>query len=82
MIITESKSIKESIDALSVEEFDSVLYDCGIESIKPSVKSQYVKCLNVSVKSDYQKNIPQYFLQEDYYEIRRNENERKGNEAA
>lgn len=75
MIITESKSIKESIDALSVEEFDSVLYDCGIESIKPSIRSQYVKCLNVSVKSDYQKNIPQYTLREDYYEIRRNENE-------
>jgi hypothetical protein len=52
MSITESKKIKESIDALSVEEFDKVLRDCGIESIKPSVKSEYVECLNEVCDTD------------------------------
>jgi hypothetical protein len=37
---------KESIDTLSVEEFDKVLCDCGIETIKPSDGSQYVEVMS------------------------------------
>ena len=69
MSITESKKIKKNIDKLSLEEFDKILYDCGIESIKPSIKSEYVTCLNALTTTDYRKSIPEYSLKEEYFEV-------------
>ena len=41
----EFQKIKQHIDVLSQEEFDNILFDCGIETIKPSIESDYVKAL-------------------------------------
>lgn len=65
----ELRKIKESIERLSIEEFEMILFDCGIESIKPSDKSGYVKCLNILADTDYRKNITQYFLQDEYFVV-------------
>ena len=69
MSMMESMRIREKIGSLSVEEFDKILYDCGIESIKPSIKSEYVKCLNILKDVDYRKCVTKYVLQEEYFEI-------------
>lgn len=69
MSIAESMRIKECIENLSIEEFDKILHDCGIESIKPSIKSGYVKCLNVLADIDYRKDVPQYALEDEYFEV-------------
>lgn len=69
MSIAESMRIKESIENMTIEEFDEILYDCGIESIKPSIKSEYVKCLNVLADIEYRKNVPQYSLKDEYFEV-------------
>ena len=45
--INEIENIKERIDNYSVEEFDKVLFECGIERIKPSIESDYVQALKV-----------------------------------
>lgn len=66
---TESKRIRESIEKLTVEEFDKILQDCGIESIGPSIKSEYVKCLNVLADTEYRKNVPQYSVGDEYFEV-------------
>ena len=42
----ELKKIEDYLSGLSEEELDGVLFDCGIESIKPSIDSDYVKCLH------------------------------------
>ena len=75
MNISESKKIKKSIDNLSLEEFDKILYDCGIESIKPSIQSEYITCLNALTNNDYRKSVTQYFLQEEYFEVEKLEQE-------
>lgn len=74
-IIIESMKIKKDIQSLTVEEFDNILYDCGIESIKPSIKSEYVRCLNMLVDVDYRKNVPQYIMQDEYFEIEKDRRE-------
>lgn len=74
-IIIESMKIKKDIQSLTVEEFDKILYDCGIESIKPSIKSEYVRCLNMLVDVDYRKNVPQYIMQDEYFEIEKDRRE-------
>lgn len=53
----EQEATIENIDALSAEEFDKVLYDCGIESIKPSVESEYVECLSETHNTDESKGF-------------------------
>ena len=75
MTIAESKKIKRNIDKLSLEEFDKILYDCGIESIKPSIQSEYITCLNILTNTDYRKSVTQYFLQEEYFEVEKLEQE-------
>lgn len=37
--------IKQHIDDFTQEEFDKMLFGCGIEIIKPSIESDYVKSL-------------------------------------
>lgn len=69
MINAESMRIKESIENLTIEELDKILHDCGIESIKPSIKCEYVKCLNVLADIEYRKNIPQYSVGDEYFEV-------------
>ena len=44
--INEIENIKERIDNYSAEEFDKVLFECGIERIKPSIESDYVQTVN------------------------------------
>ena len=75
MGITESMKIKKDIQSLTMEEFDEILCDCGVESIKPSVKSEYVKCLNMLVDVDYRKKVPQYGIQDEYFEIEKDRRE-------
>lgn len=41
----EIERIKEKINSYSTEEFDKVLFECGIESIKPSIESDYVQAV-------------------------------------
>ena len=41
----EIEKIKEKINSYSVEEFDKVLFECGIEDIKPSIESDYVQAV-------------------------------------
>lgn len=75
MSITETVKIKKDIQSLTMEEFDKILYDCGVKSIKPSVKSEYVKCLNMLLDVDYRKNVPQYSIKDEYFEIEKDRRE-------
>ena len=46
------------------------MIDCGIESIKPSIESEYVKCLkNVLADGDYRKVITKYDVKEEYFNV-------------
>jgi len=70
MSIAEVNEIKKGINELSIEEFERILYDCGIESIKPSIESEYVKCLkNVLAEGDYRKLITKYDVKEEYFNV-------------
>ena len=42
----EIEKIKEKINSYSTKEFDKVLFECGIESIEPSIESDYVQVVN------------------------------------
>lgn len=44
-IDTELNKITDYISNLSGKELDKILFDCGIESIRPSIDSDYVVCL-------------------------------------
>ncbi len=68
--MTEIERIKKIINDTSIEEFDDILYDCGIESIKPSIESGYVKCLRRSLaESEYRKEACKYIVKEEYFNI-------------
>ena len=63
------EKIRNVLAEMSIEEFESVLYDCGIESIRPSVESGYVRCLRKRLpERDYIKNISQYNIKKEYFE--------------
>lgn len=40
---------KKIVNEMSMDEFEDVLHDCGIESMKPSIESSYVKCLKRNI---------------------------------
>ena len=46
--IQEIKKIKVTINNFSSEEFDEVLFECGIERIKPSIESDYVNAVSAN----------------------------------
>ena len=47
--INEIENIKEQINNYSAEEFNKVLFECGIERIKPSIESDYVTSSKVYI---------------------------------
>ena len=66
--MTEIERIKKIINDMSMEEFDDVLYNCGIESIKPSIESGYVKSLKTSLNEcEYRKEVRKYVVKDDMY---------------
>ena len=66
----ELDKIKKNIANMSEEEFDNVLLKCGIEIIKPSIESDYVKCLNKYFNErEYKKQLTNYQINEEYFEI-------------
>lgn len=42
---SELEKIREKLNSMSVTEFDEMLENCGIMTIKPSIESDYVKCM-------------------------------------
>lgn len=68
--MTEIERIKKSINELSIEELDEILYDCGIELIKPSIESLYVRCMkNAFVDSEYKKEVCKYDVKNEYFDM-------------
>ena len=41
----EFDKIREKLNAMSASEFDAMMEKCGIMTIKPSIESDYVKCM-------------------------------------
>lgn len=68
--MTEIERIKKMIEEMSMEEFEKILCDCGIESVKPSIESIYVKCLKVHLeRNDYKKYTNTHNVKKEYYEM-------------
>lgn len=66
----ELERIKKHINNLSMEEFEEVLYNCGIERIKPSIESSYVQCMKSDFQGyEYRKAFIQYNMCEEYFEF-------------
>lgn len=42
----ELQRISDIIDNMPIEEFEEMLFDCGLGTIRPSGESSFVKCLN------------------------------------
>ncbi len=54
---------------MSIEEFDNVLYNCGVELIKPSVESSYVKCLKKNITDvEYRKTVFRYDIKAELFD--------------
>lgn len=66
----ELKKIEDYLSGLSEEELDDVLFDCGIESIKPSIDSDYVKCLHKDLPiMSYRKALCEYNVEDEYFDV-------------
>lgn len=66
----EIERIRKIIEETSMEEFDNILHDCGIELIKPSIESLYVKCLRKNLAdNEYRKKLNIYSVKEEYFEM-------------
>ena len=66
----EFSKIEKLIDDFSSEEFDNVLLECGIESIKPSIESDYVRCLRRRLtEREYCKEIQKYNVKQEYFSV-------------
>lgn len=79
--MTEIEKIKKRIDDMSIEEFDNVLYNCGVESIKPSIESSYVKCLKKNITDvEYRKTVFRYDIKAELFD--RDVSEQENQEVA
>lgn len=68
--MTEIERIKKIIEETPMEEFDNILYDCGIEFIKPSIESLYVKCLRKNLtENEYRKKVYEYTVNDEYFDM-------------
>lgn len=68
--MTEIERIKKKIEETSMEEFEKILYDCGIEMIKPSIDSSYVKCMKRNLtENEYKKKIHIHEVKEEYFDV-------------
>ena len=66
----EIERIKKNIKELSVEVLDQILYECGIEIIRPSINSSYIKCLRSNLLSkQYRKEVYKYGIKEEYFDM-------------
>lgn len=65
----ELQRINQIINDMAIEDFEKMLFDCGLGTIKPSEESDYVKCLNMNFfDNDYVlKNHG--FLQSNYQQF-------------
>lgn len=68
--MTEIEKIKKTIEEMSMEEFEKIMYDCGIESIKPSIDSSYVRCMKRNLaEKEYRKSISIHTVKEEYFDV-------------
>lgn len=66
----EIERIRKIVNEMSMDEFEDALHDCGIESMKPSIESSYIKCLKRNISErEYRKEVCNYSIQKNYFDV-------------